>query len=438
VNDHLSILAAARDAPATAALLVGNERYTFAELADLTRARLVALTSRFQPGRAYPLVGTNSFDTVITLYALLEAGVPVLLLHPKSTPAERDAELSAATAVLPEDAAALLYTSGTTGRPRAAVLTRSALLASAQASGESLGWRPDDCWLLAMPIARIGGLSILTRCLAARRCVALASGFDATQLPKWIESYRTTLISLVPTMLALLFEQLPEWRPPPFLRAVLVGGAAAPPQLLEEASRRRLPIVITYGCTESCSHVVATPYDSRFEAGRCGVGRPLLGAEVRVVDHRIEMRGPMRMAGYLDESPLASTAWFDTGDLGDFDAEGFLHLHGRRGDLIVSGGENVYPAEVERVLEGCPGIRAAAVFGLDDPTWGQIVAGVLVAPQPPGDEFLLDYLEARLASHKRPRRIGFVPRLPLTAAGKLDRSALPPLAPSLRPLIRRH
>ncbi len=101
------------------------------------------------------------------------------------------------------------------------------------------------------------------------------------------------------------------------------------------------------------------------------------------------------MAGYLGEPPLAPEAWFDTGDLGEFDADGFLHLHARRADLIVSGGENVYPAEVERVLESCPGIGAAAVFGLADETWGQVVAAVLVAPQPPDDEALIDFLEAR-------------------------------------------
>ncbi len=438
VNDDLSIFAAADDAPAAVALLAGDERYTFAELAGLTRARLGDLAPHLQPGRAYPLVGTNTLDAVITLYALLESRVPVLLLHPKSTAADRNAEIAASrAAALPDAATVLLSTSGTTGRPRGAVLTRAALLASARASCANLGWQPDDCWLLAMPMARIGGLSILTRCLAARRPVALAPGFDATQAPQLIESCRATLVSLVPTMLALLFKHRPDWRPPAFLRAVLVGGAAASPQLLEEAARRRVPVVITYGCTETCSQVVATPYDRRYESAQCGAGRPLPGAEVRVVNHRIEVRGPMRIAGYLGGLPLASEAWFDTGDLGDFDADGFLHLHGRRADLIVSGGENVYPAEVERVLESCPGVRAAAVFGLDDPTWGQVVAGVLVAPQPPNDELLLDYLEARLASHKRPRRIGFVARLPLTAAGKLDRSALSALVPSLRHLTRR-
>ena len=122
----------------------------------------------------------------------------------------------------------------------------------------------------------------------------------------------------------------------------------------------------------------------------------------------------MRMAGYLGGAPLAPDAWFDTGDLGEFDAHGCLHLHARRADLIVSGGENVYPAEVERVLEACPGIRAAAVFGIATRPGARSSRPRWWRSQPPGDDVLLDfYLEALLASHKRPRRIGFVQCLPL-------------------------
>jgi O-succinylbenzoic acid--CoA ligase len=145
----------------------------------------------------------------------------------------------------------------------------------------------------------------------------------------------------------------------------------------------------------------------------------------------------MRMAGYLGETSLDPDAWFDTGDLGEFDANGFLHLHARRADLIVSGGENVYPAEVERVLEAFPGVLAVGVFGLADETWGQVVAAALVTgPQPPGDDELIDYLATRLAPHKRPRWIGVVRSLPATPAGKLDRAALATLVTTLRPLRR--
>jgi O-succinylbenzoic acid--CoA ligase len=141
------------------------------------------------------------------------------------------------------------------------------------------------------------------------------------------------------------------------------------------------------------------------------------------------------MAGYLGEPPLAADAWFDTGDLGEFDPQGNLHLLARRHDLIVTGGDNVAPLEVERALEALPGIRAAAVFGVPDDTWGEIVAAVVVAAaSPPSDAALRGHLDAQLARHKRPRRIAFVDELPLTAAGKLDRAALAALATRLRPL----
>jgi O-succinylbenzoic acid--CoA ligase len=438
VTELLSITAAARDAGDTVALCVGDERFTYRELADRVAARIHALAPQLAARRPLPVIGANTLDTVLTLHALLEAHVPALLLHPKSTAAERAADIAAterAADRLPADAAAILFTSGTTGRARGAVLTRGALLASARGSAANLGWHADDCWLLAMPVARVGGLSIVTRCLAARRTVALAPAFDAAQLPAWIDAWRATLVSLVPTMMALLFEQHRQWRPPAFLRAVLVGGAAAPPRLLKEAALRKVPVVVTYGCTETCSQVVATPYAQRFNAAPCGAGRPLAGADVRVTGGRIEVRGPMRMAGYLGEAPLADGDWFDTGDIGRFDASGCLHVQGRRADLIVSGGENVYPAEVERVLEACRGIRAVAVFGVPDDTWGELVAAACVADGvPPTDEALLAFFDAHLARHKRPRRIAFVVQLPHTAAGKVDRAALGALIDRLRPL----
>jgi O-succinylbenzoic acid--CoA ligase len=440
VNDPLSITAAARDAADAVALHVGRDRYTFAQLADLVRTRLAALGPELKPGRPVPLVGRNTLERVVAFYTLLEARVPVLLLHPKLTEAERAAEIAEterAAGTLPDDAAVILYTSGTTGRARGAVLTRAGLIASARASASNIGWESDDCWLLAMPIARIGGLSILTRCLIARRAVALAPAFDAALVPQWIEQWRVTLASMVPTMLSLVLERYPDWRPPPHLRCIQVGGAEAPPRLLKEAAKRKVPIVITYGCTETASQVVVTPYAQRFNPAQCGAGRPLEGAEVRVVEGRIEVRGPMRMAGYLGHAPLDPDAWFDTGDVGLVDANGCLHVRARRADLIVTGGDNVYPAEVERVLEACHGVRAAAVFGVPDETWGQLVATAFVADgAPPTDEQLVAFMEHHLARHKRPRLVAVVGHLPQTGAGKLDRAALPALIPQLRPLQR--
>jgi len=442
VSEALSIFAAARDAGDAPGLRVGDRLYTFAQLADMTKRRIDALSLEPVHGLPYMLEGTNTLEALVTLYALLEIRVPALLVHPQLTPPER-ADLSAAAAragqVPHPGAAAIIFTSGTSGEARGAVLTRAALLASAEASAANLHWQIDDAWLLCMPIARVGGLSILTRCLAARRCVVLARGFDVDLFPEWVAAQRITLVSLVPTMLTRVLDRHPAWRVPAHLRAVLLGGAAASPKLLRRAADRRLPIVVTYGLTETCSQVVATPYAARYAPADCGAGVALRGMDVRVDNGHIKVRGPTLMAGYWMETPLAPDAWFDTGDLGELDAEGRLHVHARRADLIVTGGENAYPAEVERALEGFPGIAAAGVFGVPDEVWGHTVAAALVAERaPPPDAALFEYVTRQLAPHKRPRHICYVPRLPHAPSGKLDRRALAEIARSLRPLSPTH
>lgn len=440
MSEALSIFAAARDAAAAPGLLLNGAPLTFAELAALTERRVVALGLDSAHRSPYPLVATNTLDTLVTLYALLETRVPALLIHPKLTSAEQGAQIELARQMggAPHaDAAVILHTSGTTGLPRAAVLTRSALVASAAASASNLGWQDRDCWLLCLPIARVGGLSIVTRCLAARRPLALAARFAADRLPAWIDAWHSTLVSLVPTMLSQVLDAHRQWTAPAHLRAILLGGSAATERLLQRASDRRLPIVVAYGLTETASQVVATPYAGRFAPASRGVGTPLPGIDVRVRDGRIEVRGRMLMAGYWGESALESGAWFDTGDLGAIDQRGCLWIHARRTDLIITGGENVYPAEVERVLECIPGIIAAGVFGVPSETWGQTVAAALVAEaSPPCDRMLIDHVATRLADYKHPRHVCFVPGLPMTPAGKIDRAALLRLAGALRPVKR--
>ena len=354
-KNAFSIRAAAHEAGAAIALHTEERCYSFLQLAALTEQRMAALAPTLRAGSAQPVIGSNSLDTLLTLYALLELGVPALLLHPRLTAAEQAAEIAAAQQAeghLPADAAAVLYTSGTTGRARGAVLTQAALLASAQASAANLGWQADDCWLLAMPVARIGGLSIVTRCLAARRAVALAPAFDAAKLPQWLARWRITQVSLVPTMLSLVLDAHPAWVPPAQLRVLLLGGAAAGDALLARAAGRGLPIVITYGCTETCSQVVATSYAQRFDAAAWRCGRPLQGVALRVDENsRILVRGAMRMAGYLGEPPLAAAAWFDTGDLGQLDDQGRLQVQARRADLILTAGANVYPQKISGHLK---------------------------------------------------------------------------------------
>lgn len=428
MSDALSIFAAARDASDAVALRIGDRQFTFAELAQRTDERMSSLRADAQVSMPFPVTATSTLETLVTLYALLQMRVPALLLHPRLTVSERESVVQAATragTAMHADAATVIYTSGTTGHPRGAVLTRSALIASARASAANLGWRDDDCWLLSMPIARVGGLSIITRCLSARRAVALVPRFDVELMPSWIEQQRVTLVSVVPTMLSLTLDRHPAWTAPPFLRAVLLGGAMASASLLRRAAERGLPIVITYGLTETCSQVAATPYAARHDPASQAAGRPLTDVQLRVIDGHIQVRGPMLMAGYLREPALDPDAWFDTGDMGEIDAHGCLHVHARVADLIITGGENVYPLEVERVLEACQGVAAAGVFGVASDTWGHTVAAALVvAPDGPSDAALTDYIQAHLSPHKWPRQIFIVRQLPHTREGKLDRPAL--------------
>lgn len=355
---------------------------------------------------------------------------------------------------------AIVSTSGTTGRPKGAALSRRAILASAAASEKNLGWRDGDRWLACMPLAHVGGLSIVTRCLVARRTIVLLPRFDAGLVLDAIQRHAVTLLSVVPTMLhALLEADTAGALAAP--RALLLGGAAAPPALLDACAERRVRALTTYGLTEACSQVATqAPRDPSIRLA--GSGAPLAGFALRIAAEdgsplpagtagRILIGGPALFDGYLTGTennsyseplppPLGASGLFDTGDIGELDDRGQLHVHVRRTDLVVTGGENVYPAEVEQALERCPGVRRALVLGVPDERWGQIVAAVvaidpalLAAAQagslpPPAPAFaaglrraLADLCAASLAPHKRPRRLALVADLPLTPSGKVDR-----------------
>ena len=427
---------------------------------DALRPRLDGLTAP-----VVAVVGGAGPETVVTLLALLEDRVSFVLVHPRWTRAERDRAIAAAgacvcvesggaLAAVPAPAVAsnpsvdrgagIVFTSGTTGQPRGAVLRRAALRASARAHAEAMGWRSDDRWLLSLPTAHVGGLMIVVRCLHARRTVVVggrrASGsFDAAETLRVVERDRVTLLSVVPTMLARLVQA--TRRPPPSLRAVLVGGAGAPPALMERAREGGWPVFATYGLTEACSQVAT----ERPGGTPGGVGTALPGIEVRVAAPdgfagTIQVRGPIQVRGeslfdgYLGaepgaplERPFEADGWFDTGDLGAIGEDGRLQVFGRRSDRIVSGGENVDPAEVEAAVVEWPGAAAACVVGLEDEEWGERVGAVLVPAA--GFEALGGlaglgrHLGGRLAGFKRPRCWRVVDALPLAASGKVDRGA---------------
>jgi len=359
---------------------------------------------------------------------------PIALLHHRLVPDEmrRQREL-VERAELPADAAVILFTSGSTGSARGVVLSRAELVAAAGASAQHLGWRDDDRWLLALSLAHAGGLSIVIRCLAGRRPIALCDhDFERALVAGMLE--RCTLASLVPAQLASLLDD-PAWQPSAPLRAVLLGGAAAPPALLERAAERGVPVLTTYGMTETLGQVATAPID------RAGDPRaPLIalaGVELSAGSERapapIVVRAPMLATRYLDGAPIAPA--FATSDLG-YLAVGILHVTGRRDDVIITGGENVHPAAIEAVLSATPGVRDACAFGVHDEHWGQIVGAALVVEAAFDLAAAAAHWHAALPAHARPRRLALCAALPLLPSGKIDRrtaAALPASPVDYRP-----
>jgi o-succinylbenzoate---CoA ligase len=448
----LSVNAAAGDAGDRLALVADERRWTWAELAaavERERERL-ADAGAFETGptRRVAFDAHPAADSVIRLLALVEAGACVVPVDPRLPAAARaerlrllaplfdlddgsaidgpgDLPWSVRPGAADVDAPplAVLFTSGTTGAPRAIELSRAAFRASAAASAAHLGWERDDRWLCCLPLAHVGGLSIVIRCLIARRAVVLAGGFDASTIAGSLERDGVTLASFVPTMLRRLFEAEQGWRAPASLRAVLLGGGPAGDELWDESGRRGVPALATYGMTETCAQVAT----ARAEAPRRLL--PLDGVRLRIVQDRIEVAGPMlctRVGGPApDDGPWTADGFLRTRDIGRL-ADGALEVTGRADGVIITGGQNVVPSAVEAVLATHPAIGRAAVFGVPDEEWGELVGAVLeesgAAPRPNATE-LRAWLASRLTSYERPRRVAWVRKLPENLSGKLDRTA---------------
>jgi len=454
-----SITAAAREAPARAFLVYQDGTVTsYGALADeVARAVgwLRASGAVDDPARPVAFVAPLGPRAIALACALLELGVPMLPLHARAGAAEHDAQRALADATLvdlepdaraapwattppasiaeppPDDARplALLFTSGTTGRPRAVELSRAAFATAARASAARLGWRSpptEDRWLLTLPLAHVGGLSVLLRCLAARRTIVLHDArFDARAAHAHLAAAGVTIASFVPTQLArLVAADLPS---PPRLRVALVGGAAAAPALLHDAARLGWPALPTYGLTEAAAQV-ATRAPGTPPTDDAGCGFPLDGIIVTLLPDeaapagagRIALAGPTLLTRFLDGSPARDAAGrYVTSDLGLLDERGRLHVLGRADDVVITGGEKVMPLEVEAALTAHPAVARAVVFGLPDREWGTILAAAVEPRAAPAD---LSPALAALAPWKRPRRTAWL-ALPDTPSGKLDRRA---------------
>ncbi len=374
------------------------------------------------------------------LFACLRGGFALVPVSTRSPQAEVDRVLAdARPAVLIEDGeahelldagtgsegdACVLYTSGTTGPPKGVRLTPANLLASALGCQESLASTPEDRWLLCLSPHHVGGLAIFVRAAVSGQPVVALRRFEEARVLEAIRREKLTLASLVPTMLTRLLAAggLEELRS---LRAILLGGAPAPAERVREWAQLGLAVCPTYGLTETGSQVATVPPGRSAElAGTAGFVHSR--ARVEIQDGEIVVAGDVLSPGYLNPSiqPSPARGSFRTGDAGWFDDRGALVVAGRLDDAIITGGENVQPEEVEDVLRAHPEVEDAAVLGVPDETWGQVVEARVVGTASAGE--LERFVRERLPAFKVPRRFVFVDSLPRSEGGKLIRRDLRP------------
>ena len=499
-----------RASPQKVALIIGEESWTYAELDRMVEGTAVTLINQgIQPREYVAALLPNSLEYVCLVHALVRLGAVLVPLNTRLTPTEiqwqvnhtgckwivtsenieeiitnceqlimndewfqdRDSFIIQYSQFNIHYLQAVVFTSGTTGQPKGAMLSFANHFWSATASSYRLGINPADRWLSVLPLYHVGGLAVIFRSCLYGTAVILHNGFNLDEINHSLDTQAVTLISLVPTMLYRLLQNRDHW--PDSLRLILLGGAAATTELVQQANslprqdihnsqftihNSLFPLIApTYGLTEAASQVATMPpEDAARKPG--SVGRPLMFTTVKIVDDQgderppgavgeIVVSGPTVMAGYYHEDlrlkvkdfvmSAQSNDWttspqspipnpqssLHTGDLGYLDEDGDLWLVQRRTDLIVSGGENVYPAEVEKALREHTAVSQACVVGIPHPEWGQQVAALVQLK--PGrsvtEEALLAFGRRHLAGYKQPRRIRFVAELPRTASGKVAR-----------------
>jgi len=407
--DHLQN--AARSHPDAPALIAGGQHWSFAELLADSAALAATLAAGPRPLR---LAG-SSLELARHAWACALKNRPFWPVDRKHS--------SPVPNVAP-DIALIISTSGSEGQPRAVCLSRANLEAAAAAANRRLPLHPGDRWLACLPLYHIGGQAILWRCTRAAASVLLHEGFDTTAIANDLAAHPVSHLSLVPAMLARLLDA--GIRPPASLRHVLVGGAALSLPLYERASAAGWPLHPSYGMSETAAQIATwTPADGPWHEGL--VGRPLDGNDIAIAaDGRIRIRGPQVMAGYLDGGAPDADGWLPTGDLGRLDTAGRLTVLGRADDMLISGGRNVHPLEVESCLAACPGVADVAVTGLPDTVWGDLIVALVAGEA--SDATLNGWVVERLPSAARPRRFVRLAQLPRNATGKLERGVLRRLA----------
>ncbi len=472
--DWLTI--SARDYPQKLALITPTQTLTYEALNSLASRFAHALTQHHNitAGQHVGVLMSSHADSVALIHALMKIGAVLVPLNTRLTPDELRYQVTRAECALLihdsaqadkahaldmpallidrlhdspnvallsrtlnlDEAQAIMFTSGTSGKPKGAVLTYANQFYSATASAFRLGVLPDDRWLCCLPLFHIGGLAIVLRSAQYGTTVILHDGFELDAVSDAIDTQHVSLISLVPTMLYRLLEKREPHPFPKTLRMILLGGAAATADLVTRAQALGAPVATTYGLTEASSQV-ATQVPEMTQHKPASVGRAVPFASLRVVDDKgrdvaqgtigeVWVNGATVMHGYFNDPAATHQAlrvgWLRTGDMGYLDADGDLWLVQRRSDLIVSGGENIYPAEIENALKTHPTVQDACVVGIPNAEWGQQVGAAVVLRGETDAETLAAFLRETLAGYKVPRRWLFIDALPLTASGKIARA----------------
>lgn len=348
------------------------------------------------------------------------------IYHMKAKP------LKLVTQFNPNTVASIMYTSGTTGQPKGVLQTIHNHFSSAIASSLNLGVMPNDEWLCAVPIFHISGFSIIMRGLVYGMTVRLVPHFDAQLIDKILRTEPVTTISVVPYMLKKLLnlrdQQSGNYNRK--FRCMLLGGGPIDRQTLTRCQTYHIPVVQSYGMTETCSQIVAL--NNEDAATKIGsVGKPLFLTQLRLADpsHEILLKTPALTPGYLNRPKVlnkkkTADGWYRTGDIGHLDADGFLYIDGRIDDMIISGGENIFPDEIESVYLSYPDIKEIAVVGIENAEWGQSPVAFVVSEKSLSTQSLMTFGRRHLAHYKVPRQFYQVDHLPMNAGGKIQRFKL--------------
>ena len=444
----------------------GNERLSFAELKKQVEV-LVGKIDHLNPGSRVGILATNTLMSYKLALAIMCSGRTIVWLNWRLAGEELERQIkdSGLQLCLVENSlwrsgmtdpfksysaflitsadpgelipvfksnwvASIMYTSGTTGKPKGVLQTFGNHFYSAVSSALNLGLSSADKWLCVAPIFHISGFSIIMRGLIYGMTVRLVEKFRAEEIERILANETVTIMSVVPFMLKKLIQQQNKTNTHynSAFRCMLLGGGTIDRETLEACLQRSIPVVQCYGMTETCSQIVALrSADALLKLG--SVGQPLFSTQLKLSkDGEILLKTPALTPGYLnlpDKLPSKMIdGWYRTGDIGHLDKEGYLYIDGRADEMLISGGENIFPQEVEQVYQRYPQINEVAVVGQNDSVWGQVPVAFVVSDRRLSPTKLINYGYEHLARYKVPQHYIFVSELPKNASGKIRRFML--------------